>query len=75
MTPLMCAAVGGHGAVADALLAAGADPNLKDKGRKTAASWAKAYGHVELAQKLVACMTPTGKGAKRKSAYVVPLTG
>ena len=64
MTPLMLAAVGGHSAVADALLAAGADPNLKDKGRKTAASWAKAYGHVELAQMLVACMTPKGKGAK-----------
>ena len=64
MTPLMLAAVGGHGAVADALLAAGANPNLKDKGGETAASRAKAYGHVELAQKLLACMTPKGKGAK-----------
>ena len=53
------------------LAAAGADPNLKDKGRKTAASWAKAYGHVELAQKLVACMTPAVKAAK--GVRVVPV--
>ena len=66
MSPLMSASAGGHDLVAEALLDAGANPNLKDKGGKTAARWARAFGHVGLARKLEARMTPRKTtGAKK----------
>ena len=76
MSPLMSAAVGGHGCICDALLAAGADPSVKDNGKRTAASWARAYGHVALAQKLAGLImaAPTvERGAKKYQVAPAPL--
>ena len=72
MSPLMTAAVNGHDVVIDVLLAAGADPNLTDKRKRTAAKWARAYGHVALAQKLELLMTPGGSSRGAKKYRVAP---
>lgn len=53
VTPLHLAAFGGHSEVAELLLAAGADPSVRDTahgGRPT--EWAVHAGHTELAERL-----------------------
>jgi ankyrin repeat protein len=52
LTPLMAAALDGQDDVVDLLLAAGADPGLKDADDWTAADWAEAAGHLLLASRL-----------------------
>ena len=51
-TPLMHAAKVGHVPTAEALLAAGADPTLRDVDGQSAADWAAHEGHDDLAEKL-----------------------
>ncbi|MCA8970400.1 MAG: ankyrin repeat domain-containing protein [Planctomycetes bacterium] len=53
VTSLHHAAIDGHAAMVDLLLARGADPTLRDsKYRGTASGWARAGGHLELARRL-----------------------
>jgi ankyrin repeat protein len=47
-TALIEAAKGGHVYTVRELLARGADPNLKPRGGKSAAAWAKEYRNSEL---------------------------
>ena len=48
----MNATLQGHSSVVDALLAAGANPNLKDQGGFSALMYACSYGHVTIAETL-----------------------
>jgi Ankyrin repeats (3 copies) len=52
MTPLMAAAAGGHEAIVALLLECGADPARRDRQGRTAAAYARAAGHVHLAERL-----------------------
>ena len=72
-TPLHCAARQGHESVVDVLLAAGADPNVKEeRGRKPSAI-AKKRGHTVLALKLKhAEETAKAAGARYRASTVAP---
>ena len=50
MTPLHYAALNGHAAAAERLLAAGADANATDEWGRTPLHWAGYNGHVEVAK-------------------------
>lgn len=52
VTPLMAAAVAGHEAVVMLLLECGADPARRDEMGRTAAAYARAGGHHDLADHL-----------------------
>ncbi len=52
ITPLMAAAAGGHEAVVEVLLACGADPAQRDARGRSAAFYARATGHPDLAKRL-----------------------
>ncbi len=52
LTPLMIAASGGHEAVVEVLLACGADPAQRDARGRSAAFYARAAGHPDLAKRL-----------------------
>src|SRR5215212_8472662 len=52
VTPLMIAAAGGHEAVVELLLACGADPARRDCRGRSAAAYARAAGHPDLADRL-----------------------
>ena len=51
-TPLMAAAAGGHVAVVEALLRRGADASRRDSNGHSAAWFARAAGHHQLAERL-----------------------
>jgi len=51
-TALMVAAARGEDAAVSLLLEHGADPALRDRQGRTAADWAKAHGHPDLAARL-----------------------
>ena len=73
-TPLHCAARQGHESVVDVLLAAGADPNVKEeRGRKPSAI-AKKRGHTVLALKLKHAeeTAKTAGGARYRASTVAP---
>lgn len=53
MTPLHCAAIGGHAEMCAALLQAGAPTSVRDSTGRTPAAWAKRRGNVEIARLLV----------------------
>jgi ankyrin repeat protein len=52
LTPLMIAAAGGHEAVVELLLRCGADPARRDARGHSAAFYARAAGHPDLADRL-----------------------
>jgi uncharacterized protein len=52
LTPLMIAAAGGHEAVVELLLRCGADPTRRDTRGRSAAFYARAAGHPDLAKRL-----------------------
>ncbi len=52
LTQLMIAASGGHEAVVELLLAGGADPAQRDARGRSAAFYARAAGHPDLAKRL-----------------------
>ena len=52
VTPLMIAAAGGHEAMVELLLACGADPARRDCRGRSAAAYARAGGHPDLADRL-----------------------
>src|SRR3954464_12434809 len=52
LTPLMIAAAGGHEAVGELLLRCGADPARRDARGRSAAFYARATGHPDLADRL-----------------------
>ena len=54
MTPLHCAAIGGHGEMCAALLHAGAPTSLRDRTGRTPAAWAKRRGNAEIVRLLAA---------------------
>ena len=51
-TPLHLAALRGHDTVAQILIEAGAEAQPRDKYGRTAADWAAARGHAEMAERL-----------------------
>jgi len=52
VTPLMAAAAGGHAAVVELLLCCGADPARRGARGRSAAFYARAGGHLDLAKRL-----------------------
>jgi uncharacterized protein len=52
VTPLMAAASGGHEAAVELLLRCGADPARRDTRGRSAAGYARAAGHPNLAERL-----------------------
>jgi ankyrin repeat protein len=52
-TALMTASMDGHTATVQALIGAGADSNLEDKGGSTALMWASIWGHTAIVRALI----------------------
>ena len=72
-TPLHCAAMGGHVAVAERLLAA--NPSLvgvRDAHGKTPAKWAARHGHAALAEKLRGLEPPVRRNQGKAKYQVAP---
>lgn len=68
LTPLMAAATSGHLAVVKYLLAAGANPNIKDANGKTALDRAKSFGANDVAQLLAAYNKPAANPVNAPAA-------
>ena len=79
MTPLHLAAAGGHEAIVDVLLEAGAPLEVVDTYERTAAGWAARRGHAYLAKRLEPAAAPRAHGARddadapKRSSYCVVL--
>ena len=78
MTPMHCAALGGHESCIDALLMHAPDgvnhATIKDATGRTPAKWAAKRGHKELAARLK-LLEAEGKHAKDGAQHAAPTTG
>ena len=70
MTPLHCAAIGGHRAICELLMKAGASADARDSRKRTPAMWALRRGHPEIAQLMSASPSVKNKTPARGPVHV-----
>ena len=73
MTPLHLAVIGGHADVCARLLAAGADPSIKDKFGRTALAYAAKFGHDALRWRLQNSNTKDQVSVRREGHGAEPV--
>jgi ankyrin repeat protein len=71
-TPLMAAAMGGHGALVELLLRHGARAGLRNEAGDTAADLARRGGHAALAERLAAARGSLLQEAVKEAETLLP---